>query len=96
MEEQTKEFKDYIDAFRRRRKSILSVAGVIFVISVIVALLWPPTYRSAATILIEEQEIPTDLIRSTITSYATQRIQTISQRVMTRANLMQIIEKMPN
>ncbi|MBI3441430.1 MAG: lipopolysaccharide biosynthesis protein, partial [Proteobacteria bacterium] len=40
-----------------------------------------------------EQEIPNDLIRSTITSYATQRIQTISQRVMTRANLMQIIEK---
>jgi succinoglycan biosynthesis transport protein ExoP len=93
MEEKTKEFKDYIDAFRRRRKSILSVASVIFVISVIAALLWPPTYRSAATILIEEQEIPSDLIRSTITSYATQRIQTISQRVMTRANLMQIIEK---
>jgi len=28
-----------------------------------------------------------------VTSYATQRIQTISQRVMTRANLMNIVEK---
>jgi len=46
-----------------------------------------------ATILIEEQEVPSDLIRSTITSYATQRIQTINQRVMTRANLMTIIDK---
>jgi succinoglycan biosynthesis transport protein ExoP len=93
MEEQTKELRDYLDAFRRRRTSILSVAAVIFVISVVAAVLWPPVYRSTATILIEEQEIPPDLIRSTITSYATQRIQTITQRVMTRANLMSIIEK---
>lgn len=93
MEEQTKELKDYIDTFRRRRAAILSVAAVILAISVIAALLWPPTYRSTATILIEEQEVPSDLVRSTITSFATQRIQTISQTVMTRANLMQIIEK---
>ena len=93
MEEQTKELRDYIDAFRRRRKSILSVVGVVFVISVCTAMLWPPTYRSTATILIEEQEIPQDLVRSTITSFATQRIQTTSQTVMTRANLMQVIEK---
>jgi uncharacterized protein involved in exopolysaccharide biosynthesis len=57
------------------------------------AFLWPPTYRSTATILIEEQAIPSDLVRSTITTYAWQRIQTISQRVMTRANLLEIVDK---
>ena len=93
MEEHTKELSDYIDAFRRRRTSILSLAAGIFAISVIAALFWPPTYRSTATILIEEQEIPSELIRSTITSFATERIQVISQTAMTRANLMQIIEK---
>ena len=93
MEEHTKELKDYIDAFRRHRSSILIIGATLFVISLGVAMLWPPTYRSAATILIEEQQIPSDLVRSTITSYAAQRIQVISQRVMTRANLMQVIEK---
>ena len=93
MEDQTKELRDYIDAFRRRRSSILIVGATFFVISLGVAMLWPPTYRSTATILIEEQQIPSDLVRSTITSYAAQRIQVISQRVMTRANLMQVIEK---
>jgi succinoglycan biosynthesis transport protein ExoP len=93
MEEETRELKDYLDSFWRRRKMVLSVAGGIFALSVAVALLWPPTYRSSATILIEEQEVPQDLVRSTITSYATQRIQTISQTVMTRTNLMKIIEK---
>ena len=49
--------------------------------------------RSTATILIEEQEIPPDLVRTTISSYADQRIQVISQQVMTRSTLMQIVEK---
>jgi succinoglycan biosynthesis transport protein ExoP len=93
MEEQTKELKDYIYALRRRRTLILSVTLGFFVIFVLAAFLWPPVYRSTATVLIEEQEVPPELIRSTVTSYAAQRIQTINQRVMTRANLMQIIEK---
>ncbi len=93
MEENVKDLSDYIDAFRRRRGTILAVASVIFVLGLAAALLWPPTYQSTATILIEEQEVPQELVQSTVTSYATQRIQTISQRVMTRANLLNIIEK---
>jgi len=88
-----KSLKDYIDALRRRRSTILLTAGGLFIVSVLVAFLLPPVYRSTATILIEEQEIPPDLVRSTITTYAWQRIQTISQRVMTRNNLMEIVNK---
>src|SRR6266571_1103827 len=93
MEEQTKDFNDYVLMFRRRRKPMLFAAGCLLLVAAAVALLWPPTYRSTATILIEEQEIPQDLVRSTISSYADQRIQVISQQVMTRANLMLIVEK---
>ena len=66
---------------------------ILFLISVAVAVLLPSVYKSTATILIEQQEIPADLVRSTISSYADQRIQVISQQVMTRANLMRIVEK---
>lgn len=93
MEETTKDWADYIGALRRRRVSILITAGVLFGISVIFAVFWPPVYRSTATILIEEQEIPPELVRSTITTYAWQRIQTISQRVMTRATLLTVMDK---
>lgn len=92
-DEQTKNLQDYLAAFRRRRAQIAAIFVVIFGIGAIIALAWPPTYRSAATILIEEQQIPAELVQSTVTSYATQRIQTISQRVMTRNNLMDIITK---
>ena len=93
MEEQTKDLKDYLAALRRRKKQILTVVGVLALISVAVAFMLPPVYRSSATILIEEQEIPTDLVRSTINGYADQRVQVITQQVMTRANLMQIVDK---
>jgi uncharacterized protein involved in exopolysaccharide biosynthesis len=63
------------------------------VATVAVALLWPPTYMSGATILIEQQEIPQELVRSAVTSFADQRVQVISQRVMTTQNLLTLIER---
>ncbi len=92
-EEQTLEFSDYIAAFKRRRGTILAIASAIFLLGLLAALLWPPTYRSSATILIKEQEIPPELVASTVTSFASQRIQTISQYVMARSNLLDIIKK---
>jgi succinoglycan biosynthesis transport protein ExoP len=91
--EQTLDVGDYLSAFRRRRGMILLVAGIIFMIGLITASVWPPTYQSSSTILIEEQEIPSELIQSTVTTYAAQRIQVISQRVMARSNLMEIVNK---
>jgi len=93
MEEQEKSIQDYLAIVSRRKAAIVSTALIVFLMGLITALIWPPTYRSAATILIKEQEIPTELVRSTVTSFASQRIQTISQSVMTRPNLMEIIEK---
>lgn len=92
-EEQSIDLQDYVDALRRRRVPFLITVTMVFAIIAVVALRWPPTYRSTATILVEEQEIPTDLVRSATTSSAEQRIETIKQRVTTRKNLMKIIEK---
>ena len=91
--EPTKDLADYLDALRRHRKGIMLITITLMVVSVLVAYLIPPVYRSSATILIEEQEIPKDLIRSTITAYAWQRIQTIGQKVMTRSNLLHLINR---
>lgn len=92
-DEQTKSLTDYLQIFKRRKKSMEVAAAVIFGISLLAALFWPPTYRSSATILIEEQEIPQDLVRSTITGFANQQIKVISQRIFTLANIMEIVQK---
>ncbi|MBI5617988.1 MAG: lipopolysaccharide biosynthesis protein [Gammaproteobacteria bacterium] len=53
----------------------------------------PAIYKSRAVILIEQKEVPEDLVRSLVTSFADQRIQTISQRVLTNTNLSAIVER---
>ncbi len=93
MEEETKDLRDYLAVFRRRKKPVLVAAIILFLIGAAVAALLPSVYRSTATILIEQQEMPADLVRSTISSYADQRIQVISQQVMSRANLMRVAEE---
>jgi len=78
----------------RRRQSIMVVSALLIaIVGTAIAFLWPAVYRSKATILIEEQEIPTDLVRSAITSYADQRIETIKQQVMSRGSLWRIVEQ---
>ncbi len=94
MEEvEEKGIQDYLAMMKRNKKQMLIIASALFLLTIIVVLKWPPTYKSTATILIEQQEIPQDLVRSTVTSYADQRIQVISQRVMSSVNLKQIIQK---
>jgi uncharacterized protein involved in exopolysaccharide biosynthesis len=63
------------------------------VASAALAFLLPAVYRSTATILIEEQEIPPDLVRSAIATYADQRIETIKQQVLSRSTLWRIVEQ---
>jgi uncharacterized protein involved in exopolysaccharide biosynthesis len=84
---------DHVATLRRRRGLMVLTLLAVLTVCVLAAVLWPARYRSTATILIEQQEVPSDLVRSTISSYADQRIQTISQRVMTTTNLTAIIQK---
>ncbi|MCF6252192.1 MAG: lipopolysaccharide biosynthesis protein [Methylococcaceae bacterium] len=93
MEEDIKGIQDYIQVLKRQKKQIIITSVIIFFIAVLVAIKLPAMYKSTATILIEQQEIPQELVRSTVTSYADQRIQVISQRVMSTENLKAVIEK---
>lgn len=85
--------QDYVAILMRRRWQFFLPVLVLFVVAILVASLWPPTYQSSSTILIEEPDVPRDLVSSTVTSYADQRLQVITQRVMTTKNLIGIINK---
>lgn len=93
MEENVKTLRDYLQIARRRKYTIVIPALLLLFASVAVALILPPVYQSQATILIEQQQIPIDLVKSTVTSYADERINLIQQRVMTTDNLTRIIDK---
>lgn len=85
--------RDYLAAAKHRRKLLIPIFALILLGVVLVAMLLPPRFRSAGTILIEQQEMPQELVRSTVTSYADQRVQVISKRVMTTETLLNIIRR---
>ena len=89
----SKDLYEYLALLRRRRTLILAVGLSLLVISATLAFFMPAVYRSTATILIEEQEVPSDLVRSAIATYADQRIETIKQQVLSRSTLWKIIEQ---
>jgi len=78
-----------------KRRKILLILPFILVLAVgfVITMMLPPIFRSEARILVESQQIPTELVRPTVTAGAKERIQIIEQRVMTRENLLGIVEK---
>ncbi|MBC7786627.1 MAG: lipopolysaccharide biosynthesis protein [Methylophilaceae bacterium] len=84
---------DYISIFKRRWIYIAVIFTSIFSIAIVIATILPPIYQSTGTILVEAQQIPTDIVKSNTTDYAEERIAVIKQSVMTRDNLYNIIKK---
>lgn len=93
MEEEVKGLGDYLNILWRRKYWIIVPAVLLAIATVVVVFSLPATYKSQGTILIESQEIPNDLVRSTVTSYADQRIEVIKQRLMTTSRVMDMVRK---
>jgi polysaccharide chain length determinant protein (PEP-CTERM system associated) len=84
---------DVVRIVKRRLWALIIPAIAVLVLSVLVLLVWKPVYRSTSTILIEEQEISREYVMTAVTSYAEQRLQTINQRIMSAARLLEIVKR---
>jgi polysaccharide biosynthesis transport protein len=82
-----------LQAISRRRVPALLVLVLALLATLAITFGLPAVYRSTATILIKEQEIPPELVRSTVTSFADERIQVITQQVMTRSTLLAMVDR---
>jgi len=84
---------DYIEILRRRALLMIATFMAVILITTALALFLPPVYQSSGTILIESQQISSEFIANSATGFASERIEVIKQRVMTRENLLRIIRK---
>lgn len=78
---------------RRRWRPFAAVACSVAALACTVAVGLPAVYRSSARILVEAQQIPQEFVKTTVTSYVEERLQTISQQVMSRATLLDVINR---
>ena len=92
-EENVKTLAEYLEVLNRRKNLIFLSFLTIGFLGFVLAMKLPPVYRSSATILIEDQQIPRSMVETTITDFADKRIELIRQRVMTRDRILSIIQK---
>lgn len=83
--------KDYLDIALLKWRLIVITFIITTVISMIIGILLPKSYKSSTLILVERQQIPESYVRSTVGVEIGERLQTITQQITSRSLLEQII-----
>ena len=91
--QQSDEFRYYLGVLRRRYPYFVAAFVAVLSVTIVVAVALPPIFRSEAKILVESQQIPSDLVRSTVTGFADERIALTRQRITAREPLLAIADK---
>lgn len=84
---------NFIAALLKYRWYLIGTIPVLLLITCAIVVMIPPIYRSEGKVVVETQKIPEELVRSTVTSMASERISIIRERVMTRENLLEIMNR---
>lgn len=84
---------DYLSIMRRRAPYLIGIAVVVFLASIITAIVIPPTFLATGTIMVESQQIPDNIVASAIRTEIEERISIIRERVLTRDSLLRIANK---
>jgi polysaccharide chain length determinant protein (PEP-CTERM system associated) len=83
---------DYKEIFLRRKLYFVIPFVVILTAAVLWAALAPRKYQASTLVLVTPQRVPTDLVRPTVTAGILERLNSISQEIMSRTRLEQIID----
>ena len=82
-----------IEVACRRRWVILVPLFLILIGGIYYAKVTPKIYQAKTLILVEGQSVPQDFVRSIVTENTSERINTISQQIMSRTNLEKIVQQ---
>ena len=91
--ERTLNIQDYTEIFLRRIWYFLIPFAIVMAAAVIYALSLPKMYRSTTLVLVTPQKVPENFIKPTVTSRIEDRLQSISQEIMSRTRLELVISE---
>jgi uncharacterized protein involved in exopolysaccharide biosynthesis len=85
---------DYLAMLRRRLGVILIPALLAPITGFGVSYVFSPKYTSQSTVLVEGQKVPDNYVQPVITADFTQRVQTLSQEILSPTRLRRMIENL--
>lgn len=92
-EELNKTLDEYFRLGVRRRWWLLLPTCVVALASIGGSLILPDIYRSETVILVEQQKVPEHYVISNVSAELRDRLQTMSQQILSRTRLLRIIEE---
>ena len=91
--EKTLDIQSYLDIGRRRKWHIIIPLVVSVLVSFTVYKFLPKVYKASTLILVQAQRVPETYVRPTITAPITDRLNTISQEILSRTRLEKVIQE---
>lgn len=88
------DLKYYAAIFLRRIHYFIIITALVSAAAIAAALLLPSVYQASSTLVVEGSTIPTALAAPTVQTAAMEKLQNIQQKLMTRANLLDIANRM--
>jgi polysaccharide chain length determinant protein (PEP-CTERM system associated) len=85
--------EDVLQILRRRYWLVLVPFAFVAAATAVVARILPDQYRSETLILVVPQRVPESYVRSTVTTRIEDRLQSLSQQLLSRTRLERIIEE---
>lgn len=89
----TIDLRKYLFLLRRRWALCLAVFLLVLAIGIAYCLLWPRVYEATALVVVQPQKVPGSIVKATVTSKMEERLQIITQQVLSRTRLMEIIDR---
>lgn len=86
----TMDYRFYLSLVLRRLPLMLVITLLGAGVGVSLAVLLPPTYQAEARLVIESEQMPDELAASTVRVDASEQLQIIEQRILTRDNLIDL------
>jgi polysaccharide chain length determinant protein (PEP-CTERM system associated) len=86
--------EDYKEIFLRRRLFFIVPLVVVFLSACMWCVIAPRKYMASTLVLVTPQRVPSELVRSTVTSGISERLNVISQEIMSRSRLEAIMDEM--
>ena len=88
-----KNLNDYLALIVRQRWLVISIFVALCGLTILLALVMPKSYTSQTMILLQPRDVPSDFVKDLIGSNIDERLSAIEQTVLSRTNLLKILDE---